>query len=168
MRVFAVAALLALASPVLAEQQAAGQQQPAAPAAKPPTQPAAPPAQPATPPAQTAAPPAQAPVPTAPPPAPPPPFPQGAKYAYVNLQAIAQLTAEGKVAQGRVQKLTQDKQKEAADKAKSLQGNQQKLQTSGGLLSDTARAQLEREIERQQREGERFEQDAQEIGRAHV
>ena len=55
----------------------------------------------------------------------------------------------------------QKKQTEGADKAKQLQANQQKLQTSGSVMSEAARAQLEKEIERQQREGERFQQDAQ-------
>jgi Skp family chaperone for outer membrane proteins len=108
-----------------------------------------------------AAPAAGAQAPAAPAPQPPAPFPQGAKLAFVNLQAIAQLSTEGKAATAKVQKLTQDKQKEGQAKAKALQANQQKLQTSGTLLSDAARSQLEKDIERQQREGERFEQDAQ-------
>ena len=44
---------------------------------------------------------------------------------------------------------------------KAMQAIQQKLQTSGSLMSAEARGQLEREIERQQNEGERYEQDAQ-------
>jgi Skp family chaperone for outer membrane proteins len=116
---------------------------------------AAPPAQ--APPAQT--PPKQA----APPPVmqPPAPFPAGAKIGVVNLQLIAQNSVEGKAASGRVQALIQKKQTEGADKTKQLQANQQKLQTSGGVMSDAARAALEKDIERQQREGERFQQDAQ-------
>src|SRR5262245_8925760 len=63
--------------------------------------PAAPPAgqQPAQPkptaPAQPAPKPTPTPVP-APPPSPPKPFPQGAKVAFVNLQAVFQLSADGK------------------------------------------------------------------------
>ena len=53
------------------------------------------------------------------------------------------------------------KQTEGADKAKALQANQTKLQTGGALMSDAARGQLEKEIERQQVDGQRFEQDAQ-------
>jgi outer membrane protein len=138
MRGFPIAASLALvlsAAPVFAQ--------------------AAPPAQ--APPAQT--PPKQA----APPPVmqPPAPFPAGAKIGVVNLQLIAQNSVEGKAASGRVQALIQKKQTEGADKTKQLQANQQKLQTSGGVMSDAARAALEKDIERQQREGERFQQDAQ-------
>ena len=92
---------------------------------------------------------------------PPAPFPPGSKIAFVNLQQIAGLTAEGKAAAGRVDALIQKKQNEGADKAKALAANQQKLQQSGGLLSDTARAQLEKDIEKQQVDGQRFQQDAQ-------
>jgi outer membrane protein len=103
------------------------------------------------------------PAPVAPPPVlqPPAPFPAGAKVGLVNLQLIAQNSVEGKAASGRVQALIQKKQTEGADKAKQLQANQQKLQSSGGVMSETARTTLEREIERQTKEGERFQQDAQ-------
>jgi outer membrane protein len=114
--------------------------------------------------AQTPAParPAQPPARTAPAPAPEPvPFPAGSKIAFVNLQQIAGLTAEGKAAAARVEALIQKKQNEGNDKAKALAANQQKLQQSGGLLSDSARAQLEKDIEKQQVDGQRFQQDAQ-------
>jgi outer membrane protein len=114
--------------------------------------------------AQTPAParPAQPPARTAPAPAPEPvPFPAGSKIAFVNLQQIAALTAEGKAAATRVEALIQKKQNEGNDKAKALATNQSKLQQSGGLLSDTARAQLEKDIEKQQVDGQRFQQDAQ-------
>ncbi len=146
MRGFAIAAAFGLVlngSPAFA--QAASQPAGQTPAAQParPAPPAAPPAQPA--PALQ----------------PPPPFPQGAKTAFVNLQAIAQMTVDGKAAAVKVNALAQKKQTESADKAKALQANQQKLQTSGGVMSDVARGQLEKEIERQQVESQRFEQDAQ-------
>ena len=143
MKGFAIAVALALvssASPVFAQAAA----QPAAPA---PARPA--PAAPAA-----AAQPAPA-------PQPPAPFPQGAKVAFVNLQAIAQLSSDGKAANAKVQALAQKKQSEGAAKTKTLQDNQQKLQTSGSVMNDTARAQLEKDIERQTVEGQRFEQDAQ-------
>jgi Skp family chaperone for outer membrane proteins len=151
---FAVAAALAVsASPALA-QAPAGQTAPAGQAAPPrPAQPA--PGQPAT--AQPAPAPAQ-PVPA---PQPPAPFPQGAKMAFVNLQAIAQLSVDGKAASSKVNALAQKKQAEAAEKAKLLQSNQQKLETSGTLMSDAARGQLQKDIDRLTLEGQRFEQDAQ-------
>ena len=139
--------------------------------------PAGQPATPATPPPATAKPapvpstakptPAPAGQPAAPPaaptvaPQPPAPFPQGAKMGFVNLQRVAQLSNDGKAAASKVQALTTKKQAEIAERTKALQGAQQKLQTGGGVMSDQARAQLERDIERQTKELERFQQDAQ-------
>ena len=135
----AVAATLAVvlsAAPVFA--QAAGQ-------ARPPAAPA---------PAPAAAQPA-------PPPPPPAPFPTGAKIAFVNLQQVANLSGEGKISTAKVQALMQKKQVEAQAKSKALADAQAKLQSSGAILSDAARAQLEKDIERMNVEGQRFQQDAQ-------
>ena len=119
--------------------------------------PAQPPAPKTTPtPAPTPAAPAATPAP-----APPVPFPVGAKVAFFNPQVVFQASADGKASVARVNALIAKKQKEAEDKAKLLQGNQQKLQTSGSVMNEAARTQLEKEIERQQKEGERFQQDAQ-------
>jgi Skp family chaperone for outer membrane proteins len=137
----AVAASLAVvlsAAPVFA--QAAGQARPAAPQSPPPAAPA----------------PAQA----GPPPA-PPPFPAGAKIAFVNLQQVANLSGEGKISTAKVQALMQKKQAEAQAKSKLLADSQAKLQTSGSIMSEAARAQLEKDIERMNVEGQRFQQDAQ-------
>jgi len=134
----AVAATLAVvlsAAPVFA--QAAGQAKPAAP-----------------PPAPAAAQPAPA-------PPPPAPFPTGAKIAFVNLQQVANLSGEGKISTAKVQALMQKKQVEAQAKSKALADAQAKLQSSGAILSDVARAQLEKDIERMNVEGQRFQQDAQ-------
>lgn len=121
------------------------------------------PAQPAPPRPAGQTPRPQPPAQAAPAPAPKPaaPFPQGAKVGYVNLQQIAALSIEGKAAQTKVTALTQKKQTEVADKTKALQASQQKLQTGGSVMSDPARAQLEKDIERQQRDLERLQQDAQ-------
>jgi Skp family chaperone for outer membrane proteins len=144
MRGSAIAASLALsifalsAAPVLAQTPAA----PAKPAA--------------TPAPQT---PAPAPAPAVV--APPAPFPAGAKIAFFNPQAVFQASADGRAAVTRVNALIQKKQTENADKAKLLQGNQQKLQTSGSVMNEAARVQLEKEIEKQTKDAERFQQDAQ-------
>ena len=112
-------------------------------------------------PAQPPAAPAQLPAQPAPALQPPAPFPQGAKFAFFNPQAVFQNSVDGKAAVARVNALIQKKQTENADKAKLLQGNQQKLQTSGSVMNEAARSQLEKEIERQQKDAERFQQDAQ-------
>jgi Skp family chaperone for outer membrane proteins len=153
MRGLALAASLALimsAAPAFA-------QAPQAPPAAPP-KPAPAPGQPPPKPAGQAP---AAPVQPSPPPKPPAPFPQGAKVGYVYLQQIAAQSKEGQAAQARVNRLTTQRQNEIGDKQKAMQANQQKLQTGGNLLSDTARAALERDIERQQRDLERLQQDAQ-------
>jgi outer membrane protein len=121
------------------------------PAAQPPR-----PAQP-TPAAQT--PPAQP--PAAAPAQPPAPFPAGAKIAFINPQRIFQESADGKAALQRVKALTDKKQNENGARQKAMQDNQQKLQASGSVMSDAARGQLEKEIEKQQVELQRFQQDAQ-------
>lgn len=111
-------------------------------------------------PAPPAAPAAQAPaaVPAAPAPL---PFPAGAKFAFVNLPALFQLSRDGKTATDQIQKATVAKQKDIESKAKALQANQQKLDAGGSVMTETARAALTKEIDRQQKEGERLEQDAQ-------
>ena len=85
----------------------------------------------------------------------------GAKIAFFNPQAVFQNSTEGKAAVTRVNALIQKKQTENADKAKQLQANQQKLQTSGSVMNEAARTQLEKEIDRQTKDAERFQQDAQ-------
>lgn len=136
-----IAASLAVvlsAAPVFAQAAGPGQARPAVPSPAPPA--AAQPAQ-----------------------APPPPvaFPQGAKVAFVNLQQIANLSGDGKISTAKAQALMQKKQAEAAAKTKALADAQAKLQQSGALMSETARAQLEKDIERMNVEGQRFQQDAQ-------
>lgn len=105
--------------------------------------------------------PAQPPAVTPPPAQPPAPFPAGAKVAFINPQRIFQESVDGKAALTRVQALTQKKQTENTTRQKALQDNQQKLQSSGGVMSDAARDQLQKEIEKQQLELQRFQQDAQ-------
>ena len=117
--------------------------------------------------AQAPAPAQPAPRPAAPPvqpaaaPQPPAPFPTGAKIAFVDFQRIAQESVDGQLASAKINALIQKKQNEGGDKAKQLQANEQRLAQSGAVMSDVARSQLEKEIERQKVEATRFQQDAQ-------
>lgn len=120
---------------------APGTQKPAAPA----------PATPAAPAAQT---------PPAPAPAPPKPFPEGAKIAYVNVQAIASNSVEGKAATSKLDEMRKKKTAELAEKNKQLQAAQTKLQQGGSVLNDSARGSLEKEIEKINRDIQFFQQDA--------
>lgn len=106
---------------------------------------------------------AQTPAPAAPAeaPAPPRPFPEGSKVAYVVLQRIANESAQGKAATGRIQALQQQKASELAEKNKQLQGAQQKLEKEASVLSSTATGELQKQVERLQVEIQRYTQDAQ-------
>ena len=90
-----------------------------------------------------------------------PPFPAGAKYAFINIQRIAAESAQGKSLSSRVQALNNQKVNELNDKNKALQASQQKLESGASVLNDTARGQLEKDIDRQQTDIQRFTDDAQ-------
>lgn len=139
----AMAAIPAFAQPP-SQQQPPAQQPPAQqpPAQQPPTQ-----QKPATPPPQ----PAQ----------PPRPFPQGSKIAYIDIQAVASGSATGKEASQKLQALQQKKVAEIGEKNKQLQALQSKLQQGGSVLNESARAQLEKDIDKLQRDIQFSQQNAQ-------
>ena len=89
------------------------------------------------------------------------PFPTGAKYAFVNIQRVAAESGQGKVLSSRVQALNNQKLTQLNEKNKALQTSQQKLDSGASVLSDVARGQLEKDIDRQQTEIQRFTDDAQ-------
>jgi outer membrane protein len=112
--------------------------------------------------AQTPAPSATPPPQTAPPAAQPPrPFPEGAKIAFVNVQRIAQDSSEGKTFTAKINALREKKEKELADKNTQLDAARKKFETSGAVLSESARGAQQKEIERLQVELQRSSQDAQ-------
>lgn len=113
-----------------------------------------------TPAPRPAAPAAGAPTPAQPAPA-PVPFPEGAKYAVINIQRVANESVEGKAATGRVNALVQRKQNEGADRSKQLQAAQQKLEAGGAVMSANAQAVLQKEIDRLTVDIQRFNEDAQ-------
>ena len=140
MRAFAVVVVLSVvlaASPTFA-------QAPAAPAPAKPAAPAA--AVPAPAPAQPAA---------------PRPFPQGAKVAYVVLQRIANESADGRVATTRIQALQQKKAAELTNLQQKLAAGQQRLEKEGAVMSATAAADLQKQVEKLTVDIQRFTQDAQ-------
>jgi Skp family chaperone for outer membrane proteins len=111
---------------------------------------------PAQPPASAAQPPA------APKPATPPaPFPQDAKIAFIDINAIAGTSVAGKEASKRLAALNDKKLAEINDKNKQLQALQTKLNTGGSVLSETARTQLEKDIDKMQRDIQFTQQNAQ-------
>src|ERR1019366_9421064 len=66
---------------------------------------------------------------------------------------------DGKASTTRVNALIAKKQTEGADKAKKLQADQQKLQTTGSVMSEAARTQLEKDVEREQAEGQELQNE---------
>jgi Skp family chaperone for outer membrane proteins len=85
------------------------------------------------------------------PPSPPVPFPQDAKYAVVDVQAIAQNSVAGKAASAKLNDLNAKNSTAIQDKAKQLQALQAKRDSSG-VLNDAARAQLDKDIDKLQRD----------------
>ena len=101
------------------------------------------------------------PVTTPPPGTAPRPFPEGAKVAYIDLQYIASNSVEGKAATAKIQEYAKKKTAELEGKQKSLEAARQKLLQGGTVLSDSARSQMEKDIEKQARELQYAQQEAQ-------
>lgn len=93
---------------------------------------------------------------------PPRPFPEGAKVAWVDVQAIASESSEGKAARVKIQALQTQKTTELQTKQKALEAAQAKLQSGGSVMSDAARDTATKEVERLNRDFQRAQQDAQE------
>ena len=94
-------------------------------------------------------------------PQPPRPFPEGAKIAYVNMQFVASSSAAGKAASAQIQEWDKKKTAELQAKNKQAQDVQNKLTQSGGVLSEQARTQTEKELQKLQRELQAMQEDAQ-------
>jgi len=92
---------------------------------------------------------------------PPAPFPEGAKVAFVNINAIAAGSTEGKAATAKIQEFIKKKNAEIQEKQKTLQGLQNKLQQNLSVMSDQARSQLEKDITKLTRELQSAQEDAQ-------
>jgi Skp family chaperone for outer membrane proteins len=124
--VVAAALTLALSAPVLGQTAPQTAPKPATPTLPPP----------ATPPA----------------PKPPMPFPADAKIAFVDVNTIAGASASGKEASKKLQDLNTKKLTELQDKNKQLQALTTKRDQGGSVLNDSARASLDKEIDKLQRD----------------
>lgn len=87
------------------------------------------------------------------------PFPEGAKIAFMNIQQVASESAEGKAANARVQALRDKKLQELQARNKQLEAAQQKVQ-GGNLMSEDARSQAQKEVDRLTVDIQRAQQDA--------
>lgn len=86
-------------------------------------------------------------------------FPEGSKYAYMNIQRVAAESAEGKASSARIEALRQKKANELNERNKQLEAAQAKLRSS--VLDENARAQIQKDIDKQQVDIQRLTQDAQ-------
>ena len=89
------------------------------------------------------------------------PFPLDAKYAYLDLQRVANESNDGRAANQRVQALSTEKIQAIEARNQELVASQQKLQQNANVMSAEAQLQLQREIERLNRDVERMTQDAE-------
>jgi Skp family chaperone for outer membrane proteins len=112
---------------------------------------------------QTVAPPPPAPVPATPSllqMQAPAPFPAGVKFGFINLQTIAQESAAGKAASLQLKKLQDVKLLEVQAKAQLLKTLQDK-QNAAAVMTASAAAQVQKDIERAQMELQYTQQTAQ-------
>jgi outer membrane protein len=123
------------------------------------TAPPATPPRPQTPPATPPA--AQTPPAPAPAPKPPVPFPADSKIAFVDLNAIAQNSLAGKAAAKQLQDFQTKKVAEIGEKNKQLTAMTTRRDSGGNVLNDAARAQLDKDIEKLQRDIQYAQQSAQ-------
>ncbi len=141
-----------LAGCVLVAGVAYAQQPPVQQQTPPPVQQTPPPAQQQPPAVPPAAAPQAAPAPAA-------KFPEGAKYAFINIQRIASESAEGKSSSSRIEALRAKKASELTEKNKLVEALQAKQRSA--VMSESASAQVQKDIDKAQVDIQRMTQDAQ-------
>ena len=119
----------------------------------PPAAPPKPQTPPATPPAAAAAP--------APAPKPVVPFPADSKIAFVDVNAVAANSQAGKDASKKLQDFQSKKVAELGEKNKQLTAMTTRRDSGTGVLNDAARAQLDKDIDKLQRDIQFQQQNAQ-------
>jgi outer membrane protein len=142
MKAFTVVAALSFA--LLTVPALAQQKPPQKPPATPPAAPVQKPAAPAPAPAQAL---------------PPRPFPEGAKIAYFNPQAVVNDSKEGKAGTAQLKALQEQKVKEIQDKQKQVETDNTLINSPA--MADDKRAALQKEIDRLGVDIQRMQQDAQ-------
>jgi len=87
-------------------------------------------------------------------------FPADTRIGLLDFQRIAATSAEGKAAMARLEDLRTRRMTDLSERNTRLQALQTKLVEGAAVLSDQARAQLQRDIDRAQVDIQRFAQDA--------
>jgi outer membrane protein len=88
-------------------------------------------------------------------------FPADAHIGYVDVERVAAISSEGKAANARLNDLRTRKSAELAERNKQIQALQNRLSQSEAVLNDTARTQLQRQLQRAQVDLQRSTEDAQ-------
>lgn len=83
------------------------------------------------------------------------------RLAAVNLSYVAQSSKSGKAALARIEEAGKKKDAEAAMKAAELEQQRFELQQRGSVMSERARADLQKAFEKGRIDFQRFQQDAQ-------
>lgn len=91
----------------------------------------------------------------------PAPFPEGAKVAYLFMQGIFTGSNGGKAASAKVQEWEKKKTAEIQTKVKEAEALQAKINQGATVLSESARSQAQRDLQRLQREIQAMQEDAQ-------
>jgi Skp family chaperone for outer membrane proteins len=95
------------------------------------------------------------------PPKPVLPFPADAKVGYVVMQAVVTDSKLGKCGQDRMRTVHDGHERQLIDKNKELQAAQQKAATQAGLVSEQAQTQMQRDVDKIQRDQQQMIQDFQ-------
>lgn len=91
----------------------------------------------------------------------PVPFPADSKIAVVNLQIVVSESKLGKAGQDQMKKLGDSKTSDQQALAKKVQDLQSQIQSQGGVLSPTALAQKQSDLDKASRDLQHFQDDAQ-------
>jgi outer membrane protein len=102
----------------------------------------------------------QTPPPTATP-APQVPFPADAKVAFVNMQALLSESKLGKAGLAEMKTLTDKQQADLAAKQNAIKTLQQKIQQQGAVVTPTALAQMQTDLEKANRDLQYSQNEAQ-------
>ena len=88
-------------------------------------------------------------------------FPADARVAYVDVDRVAAVSAEGKAASATLEALRANKAADLGARSKKLEAIQDRLTVGAGVLNAATRAALQREFQRAQMDLRRASEDAQ-------
>lgn len=88
-------------------------------------------------------------------------FPADARVAYVDIDRVAAISAEGKAASAKLEELRAKKSADLEARSKQVEALQNRINAGTSVLNDVARTALQREFQRAQVDFRRASEDAQ-------